>query len=398
MKTPLTASFFLTIFLFGACSESKRHDGKPLDDCPVVATTQKIGNDEVTTLHLDRLKDTLDLPVSRLLEDFQIVPLDNREEVLLKSENVTAYENYILTGGSSREPCRLFDRKGKFICQIGANGQGPGEYWAVYDNFIDEANGRIYLLPWNTQALLVYDMKGEYLSSIPLPTLVPKGVFSVDTKQEKLTVGLLPFADIKGASVVWQQDFKGNVLHRVDAAPFAIKGDYSNEVSNSRNNSGTFDFSIFRWNPTADTLYHFIAEENRLAPIFTLQQPEKPIQHDYIELPEHYLVDIPTGYVQGQYGTSVSERSCVMVNKKTLKGAYVRIINDYIGNIPKYAFFYFNNGYFAYTVDPGNLLDDIDAALSRPGRLDDKQLTRLKQLKESVSPDDNNYLFIGKIK
>lgn len=68
----------------------------------------------------------------------------------------------------------------------------------------------------------------------------------------------------------------------MECSPFAIEGDYSNEIS--------------------DTLYCFIAEENRLVPIFT-QQPGKPIQHDCIKLPEHYLIDIPTGYVQEQYET-----------------------------------------------------------------------------------------------
>lgn len=398
MKTPITAPLLLTICLFTACSGNEGAGKKSLDDCPVVATMEKVGNDQVTTLHLERLKDTLDLPVSLLLEDFHLIPLDNRDEALIKSVTATAYGNYIVTGGSSSEPCRLFDRTGKFVCQIGANGQGPGEYWAVYDNFIDETNGRIYLMPWNAKSLLVYDMKGKYLSSIPLPTLVPKGVFTVDAGKKRLTVGLLPFNNIEGAAVVWQQDFEGNVLHRVDAAPYAIEGDYNNEVSNPRNNGGTFDFSIFRWAPAADTLYHFIAEANRLAPIFTLQQPEEPIQHDYMELPGHYLVDIPTGYTQEQYGTSVSARSCVMVDKKTLKGAYVRIINDYTGNVAESAIFFFRNGYFAYTIDPGNLMDQIEAALSHPDRFDEKRLANLKRLQESVSENDNNYLFIGKIK
>ena len=397
MKTHYLTPIFLA-FLLATCSGNKTSDKKSLDDCPVVATTQKVANDNVTTLHLDRVKDTLDLPVSQLLEDFRIIPLDNRKEVLIKNEFVTAYDNYIRTGGSMEEPCRLFDKTGRFLCQIGANGQGPGEYWAVYDDYIDEANNRIYLMPWNAKSMLVYDLNGKYLSSIPLPTLVPKGVFTIDTKRKLLTIGLLPFNEINGASVVWQQDFEGNILHRVDAAPYAIEGDYSNEVSSYRNNSGTFDFTIFHWVPVADTLYHFIVEENRLAPVFTLQQPEEKIQHDYIELPNHFLVDIPTDYATGQYGTSVSSRICVIVDKKTLKGAYVRLYNDWLGSVPQYVTFCFKNGYFAYTMDPGNLLDNIEAALSHPDRLNEEQLTQLKSLQNSVNANDNNYLFIGKIK
>lgn len=397
MKTHHLLSFFLAVFLLEACSENKITEGKSLDDCPVVTTMQIIGKDKVTTLHLDRVKDTLDLPVSRLLDNFRIVPLDNRDEALIKWETVFASDNYICTGGTSQEPCRLFDQTGRFICQVGANGQGPGEYWAVYDKYIDEANKRIYLMPWNAKSLLVYDLNGQYLSNIPLPTLAPKGVFAIDTQKELLTVGLLPFNNIEGASVVWQQDFEGNILHRVDAAPYAIEGDYSNEIDHNGNLAdGTFDFSIFNfWDPRNDTLYHFITEENRLAPRFTLKQPEKKLQHSYLELPGYYLADITTEISRGE----VTDRVYVLIDKKTQKGAYVRILNDLIGNRPiKYASFFFKRGYFAFSMDPGNLLDDIEAALSYPDRLSPKQQEQLKSLQKNVSTDDNNYLFIGKIK
>lgn len=393
MKAHYITPLFLAIFLFGACSESKTSGEKTLDDCPVVATIQKVGNDHVTTLHLDRVKDTLDLPVSQLLEDFRIVQLDNRDEALIKREFVSAYDNYICTGGTSQEPCRLFDKTGRFLCQIGANGQGPGEYWAVYDDYVDEANNRIYLMPWNATAVLVYDLKGEFISDIPLPVFTPKGVLAIDTQKQLLTVGLLPINEIEGIPIVWQQDFKGNILHSVEAAPYAFKGDYSSEVSSYGNIRGVFDFSILSWEPMADTLYYFIPEENRLAPVMTLQQPEEKISHDYMELPNHYIIDLPTG------NSPTGIRSNVIIDKKTQKGAYVRILNDLIGNkhIEK-SIFHFKNGYFAYTIDPGNLLDNIETALSHPYRLSEEQLTQLKSLQQSVDANDNNYLFIGKIK
>ena len=395
MKTHYITPFFIAIFLFGACSGNKTSSGKSLDDCPIVATQEMIGNDNVTTLHLDRVKDTLEMPVSQLLENFRIVRLDNRDEALIKREFVSAYDNYICTGGTSQEPCRLFDKTGHFLCQIGANGQGPGEYWAVYDDYVDEANNRIYLMPWNAKSVLIYDLEGQYLSDIPLPILTPKGVFAIDTRKQLLTVGLLPINEIEGAPIVWQQDFKGNILHMVEAAPYSFKGDYSSEVSSYGNISGIFDFSILSWEPMADTLYYFIPEENRLAPVMTLQQPEKKISHDYMELPNHYIVDLPNGSSKSQYGT----RTCVIVDKKTQKGAYFRILNDLIGNVPiEKSIFHFKNGYFAYTMDPGNLLDNIEAALSRPDRLSEEQSTQLKSLQNSVNANDNNYLFIGKIK
>lgn len=399
MKTRQFVPLLLSLFL-GACAGSKTSDGISLDDCPVVTTQQKVGGDLVTVLHLDLVKDTLDLPLSSLLEDFRIVPLDNRNEALTKGSSVSAYDNYIGIGGSSQEAYKLFDKEGRFLCQVGANGQGPGEYLAVYDNYVDEANDRVYLLPWNAKSVLVYNLKGEYLSSIPLPTLVPKGVFSVDTAKRLLTVGLLPFADIEAASVVWQQDFDGNVIHRVDASPYALAPDYSNEVSSYLNcGSGVFDFSIFHWAAAADTLYHFLPEENRLAPVLTLQQSEEKIQQGYAELPGYYMVDIPTGYTDTEHGSYVSQRVYVLIDKETQKGAFVRILNDLIGNEPiEYAFFYFKNGYFAYTMEPEVLLESLEKALAHPESLNEEQRGKLEKLKNSIHENDNNYLFVGKIK
>lgn len=386
------------IFLLGACHSTSTKQS--LSDCPIVATQETIGDDIVTTLHPDRIKDTLDLPLSQLLENLRIVPLDNREEALTKGELVSVFEQHILIGGSIKEACKLFDHEGHYLCQIGANGQGPGEYWAVYDKQVDAANDRIYLLPWNAKSILVYDLKGNYLSSIPLPTLVPKGVFTADTQNRKVTIGMLPFDQIEGASVVWQQDFEGNVLHRVDAKPYAITPDYSNEVEQGHNlPDGTFDFSIFLWTATRDTLYHFLPEANRLAPVFTLRQPSEPLQHGYKELPNYFLTDITTATEQVAFGSQVSDRVCALVDKQTLKGAYVRFLNDLIGNIPvKSAFFYFQKGYFAYTMEPGDLLDYLDAALSHPDRFSTEERTRLENLRDEIDPNANNYLFVGKIK
>lgn len=396
-----TLSFFLLLSLcLGACAGGKSSDGKSLDDCPEVADFRQASNDPVLVVQLDKVKDTLDLPLSRLLDDFRIVPLDNREEALTKGEFVTADGNYVGMGGIMKEPYRLFDREGRFVCQVGAIGQGPGEYGAVYDSSVDEAHDRVYLMPWNAKSLLVYNLKGEYLSSIPLPTLVPKGVFSVDTEKRLLTVGLLPFANIEGASVVWQQDFEGNVLHRVSASSYAVVPDFSNEVASNRNSGdGVFDFSIFHWLASADSLYHFLPEENRLVPVVTLQQPQEKIQQSYVELPGHYLIDIPTGYTDTQFGTYVSQRLTVLVDKQTRKGAYVRILNDLIGGVPvEYAIFYFKHGHFAYTVEPGLLLEHVEAALACPETLSGEQKKALEALKARIHENDNNYLFIGKIK
>lgn len=386
--------------VLGACGGNQSAGELTLDNLPVVATMEAVGQDSVCVLHLDKLgKDTLTIALSQYLEDFRLVRLDNRDEALTRGGGV-CLGNYFITGGGSREACRLFDKDGRFLFRVGNNGQGPGEYWAVYNKQIDEQNRRIYLMPWNATSLLVYDLDtGAYLSSIPLPTMVPKGVFTVDAAKQTVIVGMLPFNDIEGARVVWQQDFEGNVLQGIDATPYAVVPDFNNEVSNMDNMEGTFDFYLFTWVTQADTLYHYIAEENRLKPVFTLNMPGDPIQHYYTELPDCYLMDVTLEWAQNQYGTYVSKRAIILVDKRTGRGGFVQFVNDKVGNLPiDNAAFLFNNGYFMQSIEPGELALRIDEALSSPGGLTLKQQDELKSLRASINEDDNTYLFVGKLK
>ena len=388
--------------VLGACGGNQSAGELTLDNLPVVATMEAVGQDSVCVLHLDKLgKDTLTIALSQYLEDFRLVRLDNRDEALTRGGGV-CLGNYFITGGGSREACRLFDKDGRFLFRVGNNGQGPGEYWAVYDKQIDEQNRRIYLMPWMTQNLLAYNMQGKYQHPIPLPTYVPKGVFTVDPGKQTVTVGMLPFSDIEGASVVWQQDFKGNVLHRVDAAPYSVIPDFSNEIANTDNVPGVFDFTIQYWEAKDDTLFHYLPEEQHFAPMLTLQQPNDKHMHSYLELPDHYLMDIilQMQYQQTDHSTVgfPSRRACVLMDKHTGKGAFVRFFNDLIENSAVVdAFYYFKKGHFAYAIDPGDLLVQVEELLSS-SKTDDKTRSRLEELKSTIDPDDNTYLFVGKIK
>ena len=55
-------------------------------------------------------------------------------------------------------------------------------------------------------------------------------------------------------------------------------------------NTEEIDYSVFHWKNTVDTLYHYNEADNRLAPSFTVNFKDNPILHDYIELPDYYLI------------------------------------------------------------------------------------------------------------
>ena len=398
MKLTTWTSVFASLALLCACGGGNEA-AVSLDNCPQVATFEQVGSNQVMVAHLDQLNDTIDMPLSALIEDLRIIPLDNRDEALTKLGSVTISPNYLIVR-ASQQAVKLYDKSGNFIGDVGSFGQGPGEYQLLYDEQIDEENNRIYLLPWNAKALLAYDLKGNFVQSIPLPIIAPKGVFQVDTKAQRVVVGVLPFqADDETKPFVWQQDFEGNVLHQIDAKPYSVVPDFSNEVSNDNNVPGVFDFSILYWQPRADTLYHYAPDSKQFMPVFTFQQPSEPVQHSYKELPNYYLLNVTTQIDRNEFGFQSTGFANVLIDKETGKGAYVRVTDDLLNNAPMpYFNFSLYNGHYIACYDPGDLIEIVEDALAKPEILTPEQKANLETLQSQLDDNDNTYLFIGKLR
>lgn len=398
MKLTTWTSVLASLALLCACGGGNEA-AVSLDNCPQVATFEQVGSNQVMVAHLDQLNDTIDMPLSALIEDLRIIPLDNRDEALTKLGSVTISPNYLIVR-ASQQAVKLYDKSGNFIGDVGSFGQGPGEYQLLYDEQIDEENNRIYLLPWNAKALLAYDLKGNFVQSIPLPIIAPKGVFQVDAKAQRVVVGVLPFqADDEAKPFVWQQDFEGNVLHQIDAKPYSVVPDFSNEVSNDNNVPGVFDFSILYWQPRADTLYHYAPDSKQFMPVFTFQQPSEPVQHSYKELPNYYLLNVTTQIDRNEFGFQSTGFANVLIDKETGKGAYVRVTDDLLNNAPMpYFNFSLYNGHYIACYDPGDLIEIVEDALAKPENLKPEQKANLETLQSQLDDNDNTYLFIGKLR
>jgi hypothetical protein len=59
----------------------------------------------------------------------------------------------------------LFNDKGKFIRQIGAYGQCPGEYIQVSDFYYDENTGEILLYDQFRSKIMYFDITGKHIKS-----------------------------------------------------------------------------------------------------------------------------------------------------------------------------------------------------------------------------------------
>ena len=56
----------------------------------------------------------------------------------------------------------VFDKKGKYIKQIGKKGEGPDEFQVITDVFIDKTRNVILFLS-HFGSVLIYDIEGNYI-------------------------------------------------------------------------------------------------------------------------------------------------------------------------------------------------------------------------------------------
>lgn len=390
----LSGILLFSLPLLFSCGKNTRHS--TLDHLDVVAEKVVVGNSTLISCDLTKLKDTVDIPLSLFVEDLQMVKLDNRDEALVGFTFTTVTGKHILFRNNHQNPYKLFNIRGEYITTIGSYGQGPNEYKNVYDEWLDEETGEIFILPWSADKLLRFDLQNNALEPIPLKYRVPKAKIFVNSKESTVSVFLLPFASIP--VVAWTQDFNGNVMDSIPSGHLAVPFDFSNEVNSNKNTAG-FDCSLFTFREDRqDTLYHYNIPENRLEPKFTLDFKNKPWKiHSYEELPHHFLGTVTVEKKLSDNISVTEYPSKYIVDKKTLKGGFYRLYNDFLGGLPlKWAAFY--NGYYFWNVDPGELADLLTQHLDESKTLAEKDRKKLTDLLDSIDENDNNYLFYGKMR
>ena len=392
LKTIL-AALVLAITASSCHKDGEQADAtSPLKDSPVVAQQViTLNGDTIIVCDLSLLKDTIDLPLSTFVSDFELVDLGEDEEALIKETSgggsIAVSPNYI--GIYSGTGYKLFDKTGKYITSLSARGQGPNEYaFSIYDSYIDEKNDRAYLLPMNGNKILVYDLKGNAQPYIPLAHETTKGKFYVDDQKKLLYVANMPFSDT--ASTFWIQDFEGKLIKEIIAGHLKIvPPDFSNDINVSMNTE-EIDYSVFHWKNTVDTLYHYNEADNRLAPSFTVNFKDNPILHDYIELPDYYLIrliEIESDY-RYIYG---------LIDKKTLKGNYIKLKLDMLGNIDAPAWAIFERGLYTANIYAYYLQGQCDR-LSDLSSLPSGIAKYIQDLQLNDCEDLNNIILIGRLK
>ena len=162
MKTYLS---IIQIFLLFCLLLGCRQDGsdKP-NDIAVIDVINNLGNYQ-------------EIPVSELVSELEYIPLEINDNCLIgavRSMLVTPshifIQSYVGSGDmimSNATRLYAFNRDGRFICEIGRVGQGPGEYQNMQGFSVDEKKQLVYIETWFS--LLEYSFDGGFRRSINKP-------------------------------------------------------------------------------------------------------------------------------------------------------------------------------------------------------------------------------------
>ncbi len=372
-------SFVLAVI---SCSTTSVGDGS-------VSITETDDGNKFTVCTFKKVKDTVTMNLSDFVKDFKIVRFENSDEALFKVAGTPVVTDKYIGIRQSRRPFFLFDHNGKLLCEVGGVGGGPGEYTSLYDEAINDKQEKIFLSPFaNSSKIMEYNTDGSFVRDIIVKAKLNKPKIYVADNGD-ISILHMPFDTEDDKFIALQYDKDITLKQELkDVKRFLIQTrdkhgnfvGFSNEIFSYRNTSN-FDFMM----TSCDSLFHYSPKDNKIYPKFTIDFG------DMVDVPFHIYTEIPDYYL-----TYLWRKGVIIVDKKKQTANYLKVVNDFWGHVdaPK---FNFNKGWFYQIFEPSYLKEVIEKRLEQSDcSLEDRK--QLKNMLASLDENDNNIMFIAKLK
>ena len=164
MKTRYLLSLIGILFLISCGDNPKKSNGdgsKPLNPIRlpyIINIEDNLNKEQVVSL-------------SNIGKKLEYIPLETTPNSLMgEILHIELTPKYIFVAAYPSNGLLQFDRKGKFIKQIGSKGRGPGEYVDASRFCIDQKNERIFIMScWSRCNVMEFNFDGEYIRSFDQP-------------------------------------------------------------------------------------------------------------------------------------------------------------------------------------------------------------------------------------
>ena len=378
-----------------ACTTVK--EGNSLDQCNVVASRVVTDGDTMIVCDVSKIEQQIKLPLSTLVKDWKLLKLENSsKEAMVQPAYIYPSEKYILIHPAEyNRETMLFDKTGKYLFDIGRKGNGPGEIVLdIADIEMDEDNDCVYIRDHKPSRILKFRLStGEYLTEIPLSYSQPFE-FLLNPKDKTLVLTCMPHRKMDlGIPWIWKQDYHGNVLQELPKTTYDANVYWHDFWLWSRNNKIVFfDYNL---PGRKDTLFHYDIQGNRLKPHFTADFGSETPNHQYEDTSDFYLVTLLS-----EVGMSkpFNPTKRILIDKKTLKGAYIDIVLDGYGDFSiTHQWMYLRDRYFTMGLYPHQVAETCEKLLAHPENLTQEEKRNLQVLLDGITEDDNAFILYGKI-
>jgi len=404
MSTFKFITYFLVAMALSSCSNQEKN---------IPAEEEELLSFDVSTLD----NKEYEIKLSDLMESVEIIRMDSVQEAFTKIFKVAVSENYFAIHHVNY-PVKLYIRKsGKFWGNIGRIGNGPGEYFQIWNVAIEEADNRIYLVNQGRNHIYSYDLNGNFHEDETIHLAdgqeFERPYIFADKKKNQVVIFQTPYESyqskhnnipmIDNFCVV--QELSGKLIQRISSAQYQIpRRDSRVWASHIDSESPIYQCGIVPfYDCRKDTIYHYNVETNELYPVYTSNMfADEFTLVTSKETPLHYYTYQQTY----KKGTMVNPEfrtgyKLFQVEKKTGKGQYIRVVNDYLGGIEfdvDYWFHDIRDDYVVYYWEPLVLLEHLEEALVNNDEMSAEVRERVMKLKNSLDENDNNVMMICKFK
>ncbi|WP_303184634.1 6-bladed beta-propeller [Tannerella sp.] len=373
--------FALLFVATGSCSDKHKNE----------VVYRMIGNDTVFVCDASNISECKEMNLSEWISDFKMVRFENSDTAFFKAWKVYITDHYIGILQDAMSPFKLFDHDGRFVCDIGRIGEGPGEYTTLYSAAMDEKTNTICLAPFTGKNLFKYDFQGNFIGAVHVGKMQkPQIRIESDGSISLIHLCLKGITDFQYARIDTNNELMRTLPNKNRAIePRDKEGafvGYNHEVWFYNNH---VDFSYMT--TASDTLYRIDTRNGQISPRFVMTN-HQGYGCIHNELPSCFMVTL----FSLEREVEEPKFTMIVVDKESRLAYYVKITNDKVGGIPCVALPYASNGWYHEMYEPSDLVEKIDEYLNKEHG-SDKDKRYLQVLRNSIDEEDNNVMFIGRL-
>ncbi len=354
--------------------------------------------------------------MSDVIDEISYIKLETSKEVIIGGANnyhLKRIQNcFCIYHSRCGEAIMLFEEDGKFRCNVGSIGQGPGEYSGIYSVFFDEYSNNIIVL--QGRQVKLFDLQGNHISTIEISSnnTQIRGMAIVDAAHWMFSF-FNPDEDDEIQAGVLMTDKNGGVIEKFSDFDSSIPGSNGKHVLRNRiyNSGKEIYFCPFDYNRT----YYFNGVTWDLA--YIIEDPfKKPPRSLYNSRRSELMkFKIDNGFLMsvGVYKNWVIIEGAtpksfnIAIDKKDGSRYYCSyfldfhlegMANDVDGGIPFNVKSISEDGYSYNMIDSQKLIDCHKNKLLNPDIVSHGEYMSLKEVLDDMEMDDNPIIIVTHLK